>query len=411
MKIVQAGFNPVFKPVHRTNRRYVVMKGSAGSGKSVDTAQFYILRLMRDRGRNLMVVRKTEASNLTSTYAELLSAIHRMRLWDYWSVKASPLQLRCVNGNSIIFRGMNDIRAREKIKSVSFEKGSLTDIWLEEATEFSREEVDILDDRMRGKLPEGLFYQMKLTFNPVSIHHWIKRDFFDFADKNVLTHESTYLDNRFVDAGYRERMERRRLHNPEGYRIYGLGDWGQAEGLIIKNWEVETLSKEAGDYDCVYMGQDFGFNHANAILLAGFRDGNIYILKELYEKNRDTLELIALAEKQGFPKKPIMYCDSAEPDRIKMWAEAGFKALPVKKEPGSIMAQTDFLRSRRIFIDAECKNTIAEISSWSWKKNAISGDFEDIPQEGNDDAMAALRYLVEGVRKAGKLRTLSGLRL
>lgn len=43
-------FNPIFKPVHQCKKRYVVMKGSAGSGKSVDTAQLYILRLMRDKG-------------------------------------------------------------------------------------------------------------------------------------------------------------------------------------------------------------------------------------------------------------------------------------------------------------------------------------------------------------------------
>ncbi|MGM9567997.1 MAG: phage terminase large subunit [Clostridia bacterium] len=37
-----------------------MMKGSAGSGKSVDTAQNYILRLMQDKGRNLVCVRKAD---------------------------------------------------------------------------------------------------------------------------------------------------------------------------------------------------------------------------------------------------------------------------------------------------------------------------------------------------------------
>lgn len=387
------------------------MKGSAGSGKSVDTAQFYILRLMQDKGRNLMVMRKTEASNLTSTFAELVSAIARMGVEEYWSITRTPLLLRCVNGNSIIFRGMNDDRAKEKLKSITFESGSLTDIWLEEATEFSRDEVDILDDRLRGQLPEGLFYQIRMTFNPVSIHHWIKRDFFDHPDKNVLLHESTYLDNRFVDKAYLERMERRRQYNPEGYRIYGLGEWGESEGLILKNWEVGDFSQDIGDYDSVYMGQDFGFNHADALLLAGFKDGDIYILRELYEKNRHTTELIDLAKRKAFPTRPIMYCDSAEPDRIKMWAEAGFRAIPVKKEPGSIGAQIDFLRARKIFIDKSCRNTISEISSWSWQTNELTGELEDEPKSINDDAMAALRYLIEGMRKAPKLGTIEGLKL
>ena len=87
------------------------MKGSAGSGKSVDTAQNYILRLMRDKGRNLVCIRKSDITNRDSTYAELTGAIYRMfgdRTDKYWSIKQSPLQLTFRNGNQIIFRGFND---------------------------------------------------------------------------------------------------------------------------------------------------------------------------------------------------------------------------------------------------------------------------------------------------------------
>ncbi len=146
--------NKIFEPANESRCRYVLLKGSAGSGKSVDTAQHYILRLMNDKGRNLLALRKSEATNRDSTFAELCGAVSRMGLWGYWKAVLSPLELRCVNGAKIIFRGMNDDRQREKIKSITFERGSLTDIWLEEATEFAREDVDILDDRLRGKLPD-----------------------------------------------------------------------------------------------------------------------------------------------------------------------------------------------------------------------------------------------------------------
>ena len=46
--------NPCFKEVDMSRERYIVMKGSAGSGKSVDTAQNYLLRLMQDKGRNFV---------------------------------------------------------------------------------------------------------------------------------------------------------------------------------------------------------------------------------------------------------------------------------------------------------------------------------------------------------------------
>ena len=68
MNNITVPFNPIFKPVHQCKKRYVVMKGSAGSGKSVDTAQLYILRLMRDKGRNLVCVRKSDITNRDSTF-------------------------------------------------------------------------------------------------------------------------------------------------------------------------------------------------------------------------------------------------------------------------------------------------------------------------------------------------------
>ena len=407
MKIkVQA--NPCFKEVDRSDKRYIVMKGSAGSGKSVDTAQHYILRLMQDKGRNLVCIRKSDITNRDSTFAELTGAIYRMfgdKADQYWKITQSPLKLTCrANGNQIIFRGMNDEKQREKLKSITFQKGKLTDVWCEEATELTQADLEIIDDRLRGKLPEGQFYQIRLTFNPVNKNHWIKKVFWDIPDKNTLCHHSTYLMNRFVDDAYRQRMERRKLVDPEGYTIYGLGEWGEIGGLILHNWEVKDISQDPVDYDDFAIGQDFGFNHANAILPVGIKDDDIYITKELYEFEKDTSELIELAVKREIDRKKQMWCDSAEPDRIKMWQKAGFRARGVDKggSAGSVKAQIDWLKQRKIYVHPSCVNTIKELQQWKWKKDDRTGEYLDEPVSFQDDAMAALRYSVEGWRKQKK---------
>lgn len=174
MATIKVASNRAFAPIHQSKKHYIAMKGSAGSGKSVDTAQQYILRLMADQGRNLLCVRKAEVSNRDSTYAELLSAIRRMGVESYWQATLNPLRLRCVNGNTILFRGVTDDKQREKLKSITFEVGKLTDVWIEEATELTQADFEIIDDRLRGVLPEGQFYQIKMTFNPVSKTHWIR---------------------------------------------------------------------------------------------------------------------------------------------------------------------------------------------------------------------------------------------
>lgn len=407
MKIT-AQANPCFKAVDQSTKRYIVMKGSAGSGKSVDTAQNYILRLMQDKGRNLVCVRKADVTNRDSTFAELTGAIYRMfgdKAEQYWQINMSPLKLTCkANGNQIIFRGMNDDKQREKLKSITFQKGKLTDVWCEEATELTQADLEIIDDRLRGTLPDGQFYQIRLTFNPVSRTHWIKKVFFDIPDENVLCHHSTYIMNRFIDDAYRARMERRKLVDPEGYRIYGLGEWGEIGGLILHNWEVKEISQNAADYDDFANGQDFGFNHADVILPVGIKDDDIYITKELYEYEKDTNELISMALNMGIDRKKQMWCDSAEPDRIKMWQKAGFRATGVDKggSAGSIKAQIDWLKQRKIYVHPSCVNTIKELQQWKWKKDEKTGDYLDEPVPFQDDAMAALRYAVEGWRKVKK---------
>ena len=395
--------NPIFKDVNQSQKRYIVMKGSAGSGKSVDTAQHYILRLMRDKGRNLVALRKSDITNRDSTFAELTGAIYRMfgdQAEKYWRINTSPLQLTCIhNGNKVIFRGMNDDKQREKLKSITFQRGKLTDVWLEEATEFTQADLEIIDDRLRGELPPGQFYQIRMTFNPVNKSHWIKKVFFDIKDENVLTHHSTYLTNRFIDAAYHARMERRKLVDPEGYQIYGLGEWGEIGGLILSNYIVEEFDTSHGNFDYMVNAQDFGFNHANCVGEVGFKDGELYLCKELYVFEKDTSEIIQMANAKGFNKNLTMWCDSAEPDRIKMWCKEGFKAKPVKKEPNSVKAQIDHLKQHRIHIHPSCVNTIKEIQQWKWRKDEKTGEYLDEPVPIMDDAMAMLRYSIEMERR------------
>lgn len=404
---VKVQFNPIFKDVNQTTKRYRAVKGSAGSGKSVNVAQEYILKLSdpKYKGANLLCVRKVAESNRYSTFAELKAAINTIygsKADRYWYVNESAMTLRSrVTGNEVIFRGIFHDKDREKLKSINFATGKLTWIWIEEATELYEQDIDILDDRLRGILDNpNLYYQITLTFNPVSSQHWIKRKFFDYKDDETFTHHSTYKDNRFIDEGYYRRMERRKIQDPEGYRVYGLGEWGEVGGLVLKNYTIENFDTNPDRFDFVVNGQDFGFNHANAILEVGFKDDEIYICREIYVHEKDTSEIIEIADKENFRKDIRMWCDSAEPDRIKMWKKAGYRAQGVKKEKGSVSGQIDYLKQRKIYIHPSCVNTIKEISQWKYKKNQKTNQYEDEPVNEFDDAMAALRYSVEDIRRS-----------
>lgn len=405
--------NKVFRDISRSTARYRIWKGGAGSGKSTDIAIGKIKKLSdpRFKGCNLLCVRKVNASNRDSTFAELKKAARRIfgdmvdRVWQFPDGRNASLYAKClVTGAEILFRGCYNQDDIEKIKSVTFEQGNLTDIWIEEATEITENDFEILDDRLRGQLRDGLFYQIDLSFNPVP--SWIKKRFFDMPDKNAFICESTYKDNRFIDKAFWDRMEERRIRDPEGYRIYGAGEWGQLGGIIFNNWEVREFDTTL--FNVRSYGQDFGFNHPNVLLDLGFKDGDIYICREMTRTGVDTNEIIREAIRCGWSKTVEMWCDSAEPDRIKMWRTAGFNAKPVSKEKNSIKGQIEWLKgivskntvvNRRIYIHPDCVNTIKEIQQYRWKHDAKENVYLDEPVDFFDDHMAALRYGIERLRK------------
>lgn len=408
-------FNKNFKVVNNSKKRYVLCKGSAGSGKSTDIAQILIIKLgdLKYKGANLLVIRKFDISNRDSTYSELCKAVYKIygTNWEkFWKIGVSPLSLTSkITGNSIIFRGMKDEKEREKVKSVTAPKGNITWIWIEEATELLESDVEILDDRLRGKLENpNLYYQIIFTFNPINALHWLKRKYFDVVDPDVLTHTSTYLENRFIDEAYHRRMQRRKIEDPDGYRIYGEGEWGESGGLILNNWEVKEFDTNSSNFDYMRYAQDFGFNHADCITEQGYKDGNLYICDELYVYEKDTNEIIDLVNtsKPNWNRKERMWCDSAEPDRIKQWKKAGWlKAKGVEKEQSCVKAQIDYLKGMKIYIHPRCINTLKEIQVWKWIKDKATGLYTDDPVPVFDDAMATLRYGIEDTRKSNKWLT------
>jgi phage terminase large subunit len=399
-------FNRIFKSVNETHCRYRVVLGSAGSGKSVNVAQDFILKLSDTKytGANLLVIRKSEGTNRYSTFAELQAVIFRMcgEYWeDFWIINSSRLMITSkITGNSIIFRGVNDKKQREKLKSITFPKGKLVWVWIEEATELEEADIDIIDDRLRGELSNPyLYYQITMTFNPVSALHWIKRKYWDVVDPDVFTHRSTYLDNKFIDAAYYSRMERRRNDDPEGFKVYGLGEWGETSGMILSNYVVEDFDTDIGNFDAARYGQDFGYNHANAILDVRFKDDVIYIASEIYCYEKLVDEIIRMAEQRNYDRSRIMHCDSASPEPIKKWIACGWNAHGVFKDSGCVMSQIDYLKQHKIIVHPSCTNTLKEMSQWRWKKDEKTGLYTDNPIEFFDDAMAALRYSVEDFRR------------
>lgn len=402
--------NPVYRDINASTSRYRVFWGSAGSGKSVNIAYMLVTELSNpaNAGMHCLVVRKSKDSNADSTRAELISAIRNIFGPSYrneWEVPQGRLTLtHKTTGNMFIFRGVKDENQREQLKSIAVPFGSICRCWIEEATQLTKEDFAQIDTRLRGELPAGWYYQINLSFNPISQTSWIKRRFFDYNDADATTCHSTWRDNRFIDDSFKDQMNKQAKINPEFARIYSEGLWGEKGGRILTNFVIENVDQDITHYDAIALGQDFGFNHANAILLLGWKDGEVYVIREHYKHEKTSADIIREIEtSQLFADaqraRAFMICDAAEPDRIKEWQRAGWHARPVDKGSGkATTAAINWLKSRRIHIDVSAENTAEEAAEWTWQRDRSTGLYTDEPVPVNDDAMAALRYGTEPFR-------------
>ena len=214
-------FNQTFLPYIDNESRYLIFYGGAGSGKSYFIVERYIYKLLSLNMCNLLVVRKTGKSNRDSTFALFKQVISKWKLRKYFKINESDLRIKCLlNNNEIVFAGLDDV---EKLKSITFSKGELTDIWIEEASKILESDFNQLDVRLRGK---GTKKQIVISFNPIDINHWLKKRFFDKKLDNVTVFHSTYKDNEFLDEDYKKLLESYKDTDEYYYNVYCLGQWG-----------------------------------------------------------------------------------------------------------------------------------------------------------------------------------------
>ena len=221
VSIPRSAFNKSFRDLIDDDHRYLILYGGAGSGKSYFVVERYIYKLFKQKQFNLLVVRNTGKTNRDSTYALFKQVIIKWNLYSYFKFNESDLRIKCLlNGNEIIFAGLDDV---EKLKSVTFSKGELTDEWIEEASEIQENDFNQLDVRLRGK---GTKKQIVISFNPIDINHWLKKRFIDRKDDNIRVMHSTYKDNDFLDEDYKTLLESYKDTDPYYYDVYCLGNWG-----------------------------------------------------------------------------------------------------------------------------------------------------------------------------------------
>lgn len=226
---LQETSNRTFIPLFFDQHRYLVLKGGGGSGKSVFAARKLIERAFAEPGHRFLVCRKVGKTIRESCWRNILNQLSEFYPGQYATNK-SDMTITCQGGSVFLFTGLDDV---EKLKSIV----DVTGIWIEEASEVEEADLLQLTIRLRGETRE--YKQIILTFNPISVTHWLKRRFFDTEDQEARTHESTYKDNRFLPEEDRKVLEDLKKTDRYHYEVYCLGMWGTT-GRTVFDGEAVT---------------------------------------------------------------------------------------------------------------------------------------------------------------------------
>ena len=397
-KVVGKGYGTFW----RYKGRYRVCKGSRASKKSKTTALNIITRMMEYPEANTLVVRKTYRTLKDSCYKELKWAVRRLGVDAWWEFKLSPLEATYTpTGQQIYFRGLDDPL---KITSITTDVGCLCWAWLEEAYEVMNEDdFSILDESIRGEVPEGLFKQWTITFNPWNEHHWLKRRFFDAPpDPDILAMTTDYRCNEFLDAADIKVFEDMKKRNPRRYAVAGLGGWGIVEGLIYENWREQAFDPKAPAFLKEHpklesaFGLDFGYTNDPSALFCGLLDlerKQLFVFDEMYEKGMSNRRIYDRIMEMGYGKEQIT-ADCAEPKSIDELKGMGLRAKGAAKGKDSIKNGIQWIQDLEIIIHPRCVNFLTEIGNYTWDKDKF-GNKLNVPIDDFNHLMDAMRYALE----------------
>lgn len=263
----KAYFPIKLEPMFTRPKRFIILKGGRGSGKSIGVGD-YVSIDMHDNGNNWLCLREYQNSIADSVHSLLTEEYKRIELEGFSSTEKS---IRCDNGSEASFAGL--ARNPESVKSAFGFKG----FWVEEAQSTSEKSLKILTPTGRNKPKKGLpmsmeeiddnevdLSQVTMVFvvNPASSEDPFSKRFLAPFDAELRAN-GIYEDDihLIIDINWRD--------NP-WYHMSGL------EGE--RKWDYENLDRAL--YDHIWEG-DFNDSIENALILSEWFDACIDAHKKI----------------------------------------------------------------------------------------------------------------------------------
>lgn len=213
-----------------------------------------------------------------------------------------------------------------------------------------------------------------------------------------------YFKWRSIDNPYfpKEEYERAKtILSPSEFERRYNGEPRKMQGIVYPDWnETMVFMTPPDSFDEVVCGVDYGFTNPTAIEVVGIKDGNVYILDEVYQSrmtvNETVKEARELVEKWGIT---MFYCDPSAAALIESMNQNDLPTYPANNDVDfGITRVQQLMEAKRFFVNFQNYNVIEEIENYHYKP--VSMDIEKVPEYRKkpdkvfDHGVDSIRYVI-----------------
>jgi phage terminase large subunit len=363
--------NKVFRHLETSKAKIVVQQGGTRSGKTFNILLWIIFAYcQRNEGKIITICRKSFPALRGTVMRDFFQILKDYDIYSEDDHSKSNNEYR-LNENTIEFISLD---MPQKIRG---RKRDL--LFCNEANELTQEDWTQLLFRTNEKVI--------LDYNPSEEFHWIYDQVLTRSDVEFF--QTTYKDNPFLGDVIKEEIERLKGIDENYWRVYGLGERGQARSLVYTFSTTKEIPKEA---KLVSYGLDFGYSSDPTSLVRTYiLDDNMYVDELLYRTGMTNQDIANEMKVLGLDRSNEIYADSAEPKSIEEIYRMGWNVKPTIK--GSINIGIDIIRRYKLHATESSFNLIKELRNYKYIEDK-NGQMTNKPVDNFNHALDALRYSV-----------------
>jgi phage terminase large subunit len=359
----------------KLRKRIKGIAGGASAGKTISIIQILMDKAQSDTTPTLTSITSESMPHLKrGAMRDFLQIMEQHNYFDPNRWNKSDYTYTFPTGSKIEFFSLD---MPHKVRGPRRQR-----LFINEANNIPHETFDQLEIRTESEI--------WLDWNPTN-EFWFYTDVMKRSDVDFEI--LTYKDNEGLQPSVIESIERRK-DNKNWWLVYGLGQLGEVESRIYKEWQiVDTIPHEA---HLERYGLDFGYSNDPTALVAVYKYNGGLIFDEItYQKGLSNKQIADILQNQT--KKALTIADSAEPKSIDEIMSYGISILPAKKGADSILQGIQYVQEQRCSITKRSINIIKEYRNYLWLTDK-DGKIINEPSPIYNHSMDAIRYAVNSFR-------------